>query len=66
MKRGLVLFVGAALGTGGAGLLAAGYGAAGVLLCLLAAASVAIALRVTWTLEDDDALEAPRLSRPET
>lgn len=53
MKRG-VLLLGSALGTGGAGLLAAGYGAAGVLLFVLALACVVVALTVTWRLDEAD------------
>ncbi|MBM3679326.1 MAG: hypothetical protein FJW96_15850 [Actinobacteria bacterium] len=60
MKR-VVLLGGVAFGTLGVGLLAAGYGAAGVLLCVVAVASVAVALTVTWRLDDlDDAPPADR------
>lgn len=58
MKRG-VLVVGAALGTAGAALLAAGYGAAGALACVLAFASVAVALSVTWRLDEGDGPALP-------
>jgi hypothetical protein len=49
-----MLLGGAALGTTGAGLLAAGLGAAGLLFLVLAAATVTVALSVTWRLDDPE------------
>jgi hypothetical protein len=55
--RASMLLGGAGLGTGGAALLAAGLGAAGLLFCVLAIATIAVALSVTWRL--DEVEEAP-------
>ena len=56
MKLGLLLG-GSGLGTAGAALLASGYGAAGALLCVLAIATAAVALSVTWRLDEGEQRE---------